>query len=91
VEHRALQDALEPQRGLHLAVLVTRQPWSGPVEMLVERVFEPGQVRAAGAQDLTHLGSVEDRHQQMLHGEEFVARLACLGEGIVQTEFELLG
>ena len=90
VEHGALQDALEAQRGLHLAVFVIRQPRRGAVEVLVERVLEPGQVRAAGAQDLAHLGGVEDGQQQVLDREELMASFTRLGEGVVQTEFELL-
>ena len=90
VEHGALQDALEAERRLHFAVFVVRQARRGAVEVLVERVLEPGQVRAAGAQDLAHLGGVEDRQQQVLDREELMASFARLGEGVVQTEFELL-
>ena len=90
VEHGALQDALEAQGRLHLAVFIIRQARGRSVEVLVERVLEPGQIRAAGAQDLAHLGSVEDRQQQVLDREELMAGLTRLGEGVVQTEFELL-
>ena len=44
VEHRALQHALEAERGLHLAVFVIGQPRRGAVEVLVERVLEPVDV-----------------------------------------------
>ena len=58
--------------------------------MLVECVLERAEVRAAGAQDLAHLGGVEDRQQQVLDRQELMAGLTRLGEGVVQTEFELL-
>jgi hypothetical protein len=90
MEYGALQDPLEPERGLHLAVLVTGQPRRSPVEMLGQGVLEPGQVGAAGPQDLADLRGLENGQQQMLDREEFVASFTCLGEGIVQTKFELL-
>ena len=83
VEHRALQDALEAERGLDFAIFVVRQARRGAVEVVVERILEPVQVRAAGPQDFAHLRRVEDRDQQVLDREEFVARLARLGESVV--------
>ena len=46
--------------------------------------LELGEVRAAGSQHLAHLRGVEDREQQMLDRQEFVARLARLVKGIVE-------
>ena len=90
VEHRALQDALEAERGLHLAILVTGQARRGAIEMLVERVLELVDVGAAGPEDLAHLRGIEDRQQQVLDRQEFMTCVTCLGKGIVQAEFELL-
>ena len=58
--------------------------------MLLELVLELGEVRAAGAQDLAHLGRVEDGEQQVLDREEFMTSLARLVKGVVETEFELV-
>ena len=90
VEHRALQHALEAQRGLHLAVFVVGQARRGAIEVLVERVLELVDVRAAGPQDLAHLRGIEDGQQQVLDRQEFVTRVTRLGKGVVQAEFELL-
>jgi hypothetical protein len=58
--------------------------------MLVERFLELVDVGPAGPEDLAHLGGIEDRQQQVLDRQEFVAGVTRLGEGVVQTEFELL-
>jgi hypothetical protein len=45
------------------------------------------------AQALQHLGGgrvVQQRQQQMLHGDELVALLPCLDEGHVQADFKFL-
>jgi hypothetical protein len=60
MKHRALQDALEPERRLDLAIFVVRQPGRGAVEVLVEGVLEAGEIRTAGTQYFAHLGGVEN-------------------------------
>ncbi len=90
VEHGTLQDALETESGLHFTVFIIREPRRGAVEMFVERVLEPREVRAAGAQDFAHLGRIENGQQQVLDREELMASFTRLGESIVKTEFELL-
>ena len=47
-------------------------------------------VRRAGAQHLGRRRVVEQRHQQVLDGDEFVALLAGLDERHVQADFQLL-
>ena len=41
-------------------------------------------------QDFAHLRRVDDGEQQVLDRHEFVPRLACAGERIVQAKFEFL-
>ena len=88
VKHRALQDALEAQRRLHLAVVVVLEPGRGLVDEVLQVLAQPHDVGAAGPQDLPHLGRVHDGEQQVLHRHELVARLARRLEGFVQTDFE---
>src|SRR5262249_22096529 len=47
-------------------------------------------VRGTRAQDLGRGRIVQQREQQMLHGDEFVALLPGIHEGHVQADFELL-
>ena len=49
------------------------------------------EIRAAGAQDLAHLGRVEDGEQQVLDRQVFVARFARLVKGVVEAVFKLVG
>jgi hypothetical protein len=90
VEHGALEHSLKAQGRLDLAVLVLRQSRGRSIEMLVECVLEAVQVRAAGAQDLAHLGGVENGQQQVLDREKFMAGFARSGKRLIQTKFELL-
>ena len=59
--------------------------------MLLQLLLELGQIRAAGAQDLAHLGRVEDGEQQVLDRQVLMARLARPMEGVVETVFQLVG
>ena len=88
VEHGALQHALEAQRRLHFAVVVVLEPRRGLVDEVLQVLAQAGDVGAAGAQDLAHLGRVHDGEQQVLDRHEFVARLARRLERFVQTDFE---
>ncbi len=47
-------------------------------------------MRRAGAQDLGRRGVVEQRHEQVLDGDEFVPLLARFDERHVQADFQLL-
>ena len=91
VEHRALQDALEAQRRLHLALLGLLEPGRGLVDVFLQLLLELGQVRTAGAQHLAHLGRVEDGEQQVLDREVLVARFARLVKRVVEAVFQLVG
>ena len=91
VEHRPLQHALEAQRRLHLALLAFLQARRGLVDVFLELLLELAQIRAAGAQDLPHLGRVEDGEQQVLDRQVFVTRLTRLVKGVVETIFKLVG
>jgi hypothetical protein len=54
---------------------------------LLAQLFDVG---GAGAQDLGGRGVVEQRQQQVLHGDELVALLPCLDKGHVQADFQFL-
>ena len=88
VEDRALQHALEAQRGLHLAVVVLLEPRSGLVDEVLEFLAQAGGVRAAGAQDLPDLGGVDDGEQQVLDRHEFMPGFPGALEGLVQADLE---
>ena len=90
VKDGSLQDALKPQRGLHVAVLAGRQTRRGLVDELLQFGLELGGVRTAGLQDLPDFGGIHDREQQVLHGHEFVPGVARAGERIIQTKFKFL-
>ena len=91
VEHGALQDALEAERRLHLALVVGRQFRRRLLDELLELTAQAHEVGAACAQHFSDLRRVQDREQQMLHGHVLVARLAGALEGFVQTVFEFAG
>ena len=88
VEHGALQNALEAERRLHLAVVVVLEPRRGLVDEVLQVLAQPRDVGAARAQDFPHLGRVHDGEQQVLDRHELVARLARRLERLVQTDFE---
>ncbi len=88
VEHGPLQHALEAERGLHLAVVVLLQPRRRLLDEFLQLLAQPGRVRAAGAQDLAHLGRVDDGEQQVLDRHEFMAGFAGTLEGLVEADLE---
>jgi len=59
--------------------------------VLLQLLFEFGEVGSAGTQHFAHLGRVENRQEQVLDREVLVTRLTRLVERIVQTVFELVG
>ena len=90
VHDGTLNHPLEPERRLGVDLIGTADG---------RRVFldEPGQALAqvvdvggTGAQHLRRRRVVEQRHQQVLDRDEFVALLARLDERHVQTHFKLL-
>ena len=60
------------------------------IDVLLQLLFEFGQVRPAGAQDLAHLGRIENRKQQMLDGKVFMTRFARAMKCIVETVFQFV-
>jgi hypothetical protein len=90
VQDRALDHALESERrlGVDLPVLGDAGRLLG--DMLRELLAQVVHVGAAGAQHLGGRRIVEQREQEVLHGDELVALLPRLHEGHVQADFELL-
>ena len=88
VKHGALQHALEAQRRLHFAVVVVLQPRGRLVDEVLQVLAQPGDVGAAGAQDLAHLRRIHDGEQQVLDRHELMPGLARGLERFVQADFE---
>ena len=85
----ALDHALEAQRGLRVD-LVAGDDRRVLVDEVGEQLAQLLDVGGAGAQDLGRRRIVQQRQQQMLHGDELVALLPSVHEGHVQADFELL-
>jgi len=90
VEDRALDHALEAERGLGVRLL-PRQHRRVFGHELGQELAQFVDIGGAGAQHLRGRGIVEQRQQQVLHGDELVALLAGLHEGHVQADFQFLG
>ncbi len=91
VKDRALDDALESERGLRVD-LAGAGDGRGVLHHEVRKGFlQLVDLRRAGLQDFGRGRVVAQGEQQMLHGDELVALLAGLDEGHVQTDFQLLG
>ena len=90
VQDRALDHALEAERRLRVDVVSgeNRRMLGDEVREQLAQVVD---IRRAGAQHFGCGRIVEQRQQQMLHGDEFVALLAGLHERHVQADFEFLG
>ena len=87
VHDRALDDALEAERRLGVDLVGAadrRRVFLDEAEQALAQVVEVGR---AGAQHLGGRRVVEQRHQQVLDGDEFVALLAGLDERHVQADF----
>ena len=91
MEHGALQHPLEAQSGLGVDVVGAFN--AGSVFVHEVRQFLPKLVGlgCAGAQHFGGGGVVQQRKQQVLDRDEFMALLASLYKGQVQTDFEFLG
>jgi hypothetical protein len=91
VQDRALDDALESERGLGIDLAGAGDGRGVLHHEIGERLLQLVDLRRAGLQ---HLGSgrvVAQREQQVLDRDELVPLLAGLHEGHVQTDFQLLG
>ncbi len=87
---RALDHALEAERRLGVDLVGAahrRRVLLDEADQALAQVLEIGR---AGAQHLGGRRVVEQRHQQVLDGDELVALLAGLDEGHVQADFQLL-
>ncbi len=87
---RSLNHALEAQRRLRVHFFGAGH--SGRVfldegDQAFAQIFDVG---GAGAQHFGRRGVVQQRHQQMLDGDEFVPLLTRLDEGHVQADFQFL-
>ncbi len=85
----ALDHALKAQRGLGVH-LVAGDDRRVLVDEVGEQLAQLLDVGGAGAQHLGRRRVVEQRQQQMLHGDELVALLARVHESHMQADFELL-
>ena len=87
VHDRALDHALEAERRLGVDLVGAAdggRVFLDEAEQALAQVVEVGR---AGAQHFGGRRVVEQRHQQVLDGDEFVALLARLDERHVQTDF----
>ncbi len=84
VQDRALNDALETDGRLGVNLAAGRQARHVFPQEAMELPTQLVDVAATGPQHLDGGGIVQQRHQQMLHGNEFVALFARLLEGTVQ-------
>ena len=89
MEHGTLQNALEAQRRLRVAVVLLVEVGRVLVDEVLQLAAQLVQVGAAGAQHLGRGGVVQQGEQQVLDGHEFVALLAGLFKGEVQRYFKL--
>ena len=86
----ALDDALKSQRGLGVDFLVARYGGRMGGDEIAKSLAQFVDVGGAGAQSLDGSGVIQQREQQVLHGDELVPLLARLDKGHVQADFEFL-
>jgi hypothetical protein len=91
VHDGALDDALEAQRGLGVHLVGARHLGRVVLDEVGQRLAQVVDVGRTGAQHLGGAGVVQQRKQQMLHGDELVALLPGLDKGHVQADFQFLG
>jgi hypothetical protein len=90
VIHRALQHALEAQRGLRIALVAGRQHRHGLVDDAFQVGRQPRQVHAAGAQGPQRRLVFGQREQQVLYRHEFMALFAGLLVAMADGDFQIL-
>ena len=90
VEDRALQDTLEAQRRLRLALIILlRNEWGGGIYEFQQIAAQAIDVGAAGSQHGGGRFIVQQRQQEVLNGHEFMTLRPRLLEGEIQGDFEL--
>ncbi len=87
---RALDHALETECRLGVDLVGAADGGRVLLDEAGQALAQVVDVGRAGAQHLGGRRVVEQRHQQVLDGDEFVTLLARLDERHVQTDFELL-
>lgn len=88
MQDRPLQNALESQRWLGLAVVIRRQQRRRLVKEVFQLLAQSIKIRATSTQDLKGCRVVRQRQQQVLHGQELMSLLAGFLESEVQRELE---
>ena len=91
VEHRALQDALKTERRLHFALFALAHQRGVGLDMGAQLAGQLVGCGPAAAEHFAHLRRIEQRQQQLLDGQEFVAARTRLAERLVETEFKFAG
>jgi hypothetical protein len=86
VHDRALDHALETERGLRIDLIGTADRGRVLLDEAEQALAQIVVVGRAGAQHLGGGRVVEQRHQQVLDGDEFVALLARFHERHVQAD-----
>ncbi len=87
VHDRALDHALEPERGLRVDLVGTAHRRRVLLDELDQALAQVVDVRRARSQHFGCRWIVQQRHQQVLDGDELVALLARLDERHVQADF----
>ena len=86
-----LDDPLEAQRGLRVDLFGARHHRGVFLDEARQALAQLVDVGGAGPQHFGRRWVVEQRQQQVLDGDEFVALLPGLDKGHVQADFQLLG
>ncbi len=86
VKHGTLQHALEPQRGLHVRIVVMRQQGRLLLDEFGQLAPQFRDIRIAGLENLVNLGNVQERKQQVLDRHELMTLIARLLERLVKTK-----
>ncbi|MNN51562.1 hypothetical protein D3C81_1662050 [compost metagenome] len=90
VHDRALDHALEAERGLGIDLVGPRHHRRVIRDEVLKAGAQVLDIGRAGAQDFSCRGIVEQCQQQMLHGNELVACLPGFNESHVQAHFQFL-
>ena len=86
-----LDDPLEAQRGLRVDLFGARHHRGVFLDEARQALAQLVDVGGAGPQHFGRRWIVEQRQQQVLDGDEFMALLPGLDKGHVQADFQLLG
>src|SRR6185369_10324150 len=89
MQNGALNHPLEAERGLRVH-FVPGDDRGMLIDKVGEQLAQLLDVRRTSTQDLRGRRVVEQREQQMLHGDELVALLPSVHECHVQADFKLL-